>query len=91
MPTIAEAGVPGYEVVQWYGILAPANTPRDIIAKLHAATVRALQDPAVRERFVTDGGETVGSRPEEFAAVIRADLTKWGKVVKEAGIRIDQR
>jgi tripartite-type tricarboxylate transporter receptor subunit TctC len=90
IPTIAEAGVPGYEVVQWYGILAPAMTPRDIITKLHAGTVRALQDPVVKERFVSDGGETVGSTPEEFAAVIRADLKKWGKVVKDAGIRVDQ-
>jgi tripartite-type tricarboxylate transporter receptor subunit TctC len=91
IPTIAEAGVPGYEVLQWYGVLAPANTPRDIIAKLHAGTVRALQDPAVKERFLGDGGETVGNTPEEFAAVIRADLKKWGKVVKDAGIRVDQR
>ena len=91
IPSIAEAGVPGYEVVQWYGVLAPAATPRDIIARLHAATVRALQDPAIKERFVSEGGETVGSTPEEFAAIIRADLKKWGKVVKDAGIRIDQR
>ena len=91
IPTIAEGGVPGYEVVQWYGVLAPANTPRDIIAKLHAATVRALQDPAIRERFVSEGGETVGNTPEEFAAVIRADLKKWGKMVKDAGIIPDQR
>ncbi len=89
IPTIAEAGVTGYEVVQWYGVLAPANTPRDIIAKLHAGTVRALQDPAIKERFVSDGGETVGSTPEEFAAVIRADLKKWSKVVKDAGIKLD--
>jgi tripartite-type tricarboxylate transporter receptor subunit TctC len=91
IPTIAEAGVPGYEVLQWYGVLAPANTPRDIIGKLHAATVRALQDPAVKERFLGDGGETVGNTPEEFAAVIRSDLKKWGQVVKDAGIRVDQR
>jgi tripartite-type tricarboxylate transporter receptor subunit TctC len=91
IPTIAEAGVPGYEVVQWYGVLAPAMTPRDIIAKLHAGTVRALQDPAIKERFTSDGGETVGNTPEEFAAVIRADLKKWGKVVKDAGIKLDQR
>jgi tripartite-type tricarboxylate transporter receptor subunit TctC len=91
IPTIAEAGVPGYEVLQWYGVLAPANTPRDIIAKLHAGTVRAVQDPAIKDRFISDGGETVGNTPEEFAAVIRADLKKWGKVVKDAGIKIDQR
>ena len=91
VPTIAEAGVPDYEVVQWFGILAPANTPRDIIAKLHAGTVRAVQDPAIKEHFISDGGETIGNTPEEFAAVIRADLKKWGKVVKDVGIKPDQR
>ena len=87
IPTIAEAGVPGYEVVQWFGVLAPAHTPRDIIARLHAGIVRAVQDPAIRERFGSDGAETVGSTPEEFAAVIRADLSKWSKVIKDAGIK----
>ncbi len=87
IPTIAEAGVPGYEVVQWFGVLAPVNTPRDIIARLHAGIVRAVQDPAIKERFISDGAETVGSTPEEFAAVIRADLSKWSKVIKDAGIK----
>jgi len=89
IPTIAEAGVPGYEVVQWFGVLAPVNTPRDIIAKLHAGIVRAVQDPAIRERFISDGAETVGSTPEAFAAVIRADLSKWSKVIKDAGIKAE--
>jgi tripartite-type tricarboxylate transporter receptor subunit TctC len=89
IPTIAESGVPGYEVMQWYGVLAPANTPREVIARIHAALVRALQDPAINERFLRDGAETVGSTPEEFAAVIGADLRKWGKVVKDAGIKPD--
>ena len=87
IPTVAEAGVPGFEVVPWYGILAPANTPRDIIAKLHAGTVYALQDPATREHFVSDGAKPVGGTPEEFATVIRDDLAKWGKVTKDAGIK----
>jgi len=91
IPTIAEAGVPGYEVVQWYGVLAPAATPRDIIAKLHAGTVRAVQDPVVRQRIVADGGEPVGNTPEEFAAIIRADFRKWGDVIRKAGIKVDQR
>ena len=91
IPTLAEAGVPGYEVVQWFGIIAPAGTPRDIITRLHAATVKAVQDPQVKERFLTDGGETVGNTPEQFAAIIRADLAKWAKVVKVAGIQPDHR
>ncbi len=87
IPTITEAGVPGYEVVQWFGVLAPANTPRDIIARLHAGIARAVQDHAIKERFISDGAETVGSTPEEFAAVIRADLGKWSKLIKDAGIK----
>src|SRR5262249_17637303 len=91
IPTVAETGVPGYEVVQWYGILAPAATPRDVIAKIHAATVRVLQDPAIQAHFVADGGDPVGGTPEEFSAVIRADLQKWGKVVKDMGYKPEQR
>ncbi|MGH8702802.1 MAG: tripartite tricarboxylate transporter substrate binding protein [Burkholderiales bacterium] len=91
VPTIAEAGVPGYEVVQWFGILAPAGTPREIVTRLHAASIRALQDPQVQQRFLADGGETVGNSPEEFAAIIRSDFAKWGKLVKQAGIKPDTR
>lgn len=91
VPTIAEAGVPGYEVVQWFGILAPAATPREIVLRLHSAAVRSLQDPVVKERFLADGGETIGNSPEEFAAIIRSDLAKWGKLVKQAGIKPDTR
>jgi len=87
IPTIAEAGVPGYDVVQWFGILAPAKTPPEIIAKLNAATVRALKDPATRESFINEGAEPVGSTPEEFAAVIRDDLKKWAKITKDAGYK----
>ena len=85
-PTIAEAALPGFEAVQWYGVLAPAGTPRDVIVKLHAAVVRALLEPAVKERLLGDGAEPVGNTPDEFAAVIRNDLVKWGKVIKDAGI-----
>jgi tripartite-type tricarboxylate transporter receptor subunit TctC len=76
-------------VVQWFGVLAPAATPNEIVARVHAGVVRVLQDPAVRERFVSDGAEPVGGTPEQFAAVIRADLSKWGKVIRDAGIRLD--
>ena len=89
IPTIAEAGVPGYEVVQWFGVLAPAATPRDVVAKLHSTMVRVLQDPAVRERFRSDGADPVGNTPGEFAAVIQADLKKWNRVIRDTGIRLE--
>ena len=88
IPAIAEAGLPGYEAVQWYGLLAPAGTPREIITKLHAGVLRALQDPAVRKRFIDDGAEPAPSgSPEEFGARIHAEIAKWAKVVTEAGIK----
>lgn len=89
IPTIAEAGMPGFEVVQWFGMLAPAATPRDIIARLHAGVVRTLQDPSVRNHFVSDGAAPIGGTSEQFAAVIRADLNKWQKVIRTAGIKLD--
>jgi tripartite-type tricarboxylate transporter receptor subunit TctC len=87
IPTIAEAGVPGYEAVQWYGVLAPAGTPRTVIDRLHAETVKALQQKDVRDKLATDGAEPVGSTPEQFAAYIRSETEKWAKVVKAAGIK----
>lgn len=86
IPTIAEAGVPGYEAVQWYGVLAPAGTPGDIISKLHTGVVRAMQNPDVRKRLMNDGAEPVGSSPTEFAAYIKAETDKWARVIKAAGI-----
>jgi tripartite-type tricarboxylate transporter receptor subunit TctC len=87
VPTIAEAGVAGYESVQWYGVLAPAGTARAIVERLHAEIVRALRAGDVRERLAADGAEPVGSSPEEFAAFIRAEIVKWAKVAKAAGIQ----
>jgi tripartite-type tricarboxylate transporter receptor subunit TctC len=87
IPTIAETGVPGYEAVQWYGVLAPAGTPRPIVQRLHEETVKVLQLPNVKDLIVRDGGEPVGSTPEQFATFIKAETTKWAKVVKDAGIQ----
>ncbi len=87
IPTIAEAGVPGYDAVQWYGLLAPAGIPREIILRLHGGMVRVLQDPAMKQRIISDGAEpTPSATPEEFGALIRTELVKWAKVVKDAGI-----
>ena len=88
IPTIAEAGVPGYEATQWFGILVPAGTPPDIVTRLHAELVRALKDPDVKKRFTSDGSDAVwSSSPEQFAAYIRADEAKWAKVAKAAGLQ----
>ena len=88
IPTIAEGGLAGYEALQWYGIVAPANTPRDIIASLHRAMVRALQDPEVARRFTGDGADPTPSKtPEEFGSLIRSEIAKWAKVVRDAGIK----
>jgi len=88
IPTIAEQGVPGFEAVQWFGLLAPAGTPREIVAKLHAAVLRAMQDPEVKRHFGSQGADITPSRtPEDFGALIRSDLAKWVKVVKEGGIK----
>jgi tripartite-type tricarboxylate transporter receptor subunit TctC len=89
IPTIAESGVPGFELLSWYALLAPANTPRDIITKLHGETVKALATSEVRERFESFGTDPVGSTPEALAAQIRSDLAKWGKVARTANIRAD--
>ena len=87
LPTVAEAGVPGYESVSWNGIAAPAATPRDVVNRIQAEIARTLMLPDIKERFARDGIEPVGSTPEQFAAHIRAERTKWEKVVKAAGIK----
>lgn len=86
VPTVAEGGLPGYESVQWYAVLAPAKTPRDIITKLHAELVQVLQSPETKKRFAIDAAETVGNSPEEFARHLRSELDKWEKVARSAGI-----
>jgi len=88
IPAIAET-LPGYEAIQWYGILAPAGISRDIVGKLQAEIARILVLPEVKDRLAADGADAVGSRPDEFAAYIRAELAKWGKVVKTAGIKLE--
>lgn len=90
VPTIAEAGVPGYEASAWYGLFAPAGTPSAVIAKLNAEMVDALNDPELRKRLQTLGAEPAGSTPEELAKMVRSEYEKWGRVVREAGIRIEQ-
>ena len=87
LPTVAEAGVPGYEAVQWYGMLAPAQTPKEIITRLHRELIAVLQMPEVKERFAADGGDPAGNTPEAFGRYIRSETEKWARVVKAAGIK----
>jgi tripartite-type tricarboxylate transporter receptor subunit TctC len=87
--TIDEAGVRGYEVVGWYGVLAPAGVPKDIVARLNAEIVKALRAPDLQERLLRDGAEPVGNAPEEFRAYIEADVGKWAGVINAAGIKFE--
>jgi len=87
VPTVAEGGVPGYESLQWYGLLAPAATPKEIIARLNRDAVAVLRTPELGARLANDGTEIVAGTPEEFGAYLRAETEKWAKVVKAAGIR----
>jgi tripartite-type tricarboxylate transporter receptor subunit TctC len=87
IPTVSEAGVPGYEASQWYGLLAPAQTPKEVIARLHGELIRILQVPEMRERLIADGTDPVGSNPDEFGRYIREEIAKWAKVAKAAGIK----
>jgi tripartite-type tricarboxylate transporter receptor subunit TctC len=86
VPFVAEAGVPGYEATQWYGLLAPAGTPEPIVARLHAEVVQILKLPETQEKMAADGAEPAGTTPAEFSALIRRELDKWGAVAKAAGI-----
>ena len=89
LPTIAESGVPGYEFTSWNGVHVTAGTSKAIIAKIHAELVKVLALPDVRERMFNLGMEVVGSTPEQLAALVNSDITKWGKVIKESGVRVD--
>jgi tripartite-type tricarboxylate transporter receptor subunit TctC len=89
LPTVAEAALPGYEAVLHYGIVAPAGTPRPIIDKLNAALKAALADPDVRDRIASDGAELLGGTPEDYAADIDREETKWSAIVKLAGARVE--
>src|SRR5205085_1838663 len=87
LPTMAESGVPGYEVVGWQGLFAVAGTPPEIVARLQAEVGKVLRLPEVRERLAALGAEPVGSTPTEFGAFVRAENARWGRIIREKGIR----
>ncbi len=88
VPTVAEAGVPGYEAIEWNGVMVPAGTPPAVVRRIHQALAKALAIPALRERIVQIGSEPVGSSPEEFTAFIKSEFTAWARVIKEVGITV---
>jgi tripartite-type tricarboxylate transporter receptor subunit TctC len=90
LPTMAEAGFPGYEAVPWFGLMAPAGTPAAIIEKIHRDTVRALAMPDMRKKFGDLGLDVIGNSPAEFAEAIKTETPHWAKVIKEAGIKVSE-
>ena len=87
LPTLAEVGLPGFEASGWYAVLAPAGTPQAIIARMHQALTAAIADRDVKERFGASGVEPIGTTPEQFAAYMRDEFVKWGRVVRQAGVK----
>ena len=89
LPTVAESGVPGFEVIGWNGLVAPAATPKEVVARLNAELKKALEQPNVKARFAAQGFSATWTPPEKFGAYIQAEHTKWAKVVKDSGAKID--
>ena len=89
VPSIAEAAIPGFEAIEWNGVVVPVGTPPAVIGRLHQALAKALSIPEVKERIVSLGADPVGSSPEEFAAFIKKEIATWAKVVKEVGITVE--
>jgi tripartite-type tricarboxylate transporter receptor subunit TctC len=89
LPTVAEAGVPGYEIATWYGIWAPARTPPEIVARLHAAVAKAMRGEDAKERMAALGAQPVADAPEDFARFVRAEYERWGRLVRDARIKAD--
>ena len=87
LPTVAESGVPGYEVSAWFGIFAPAGVPQPVVQRLNAEFVKAMQQPDLRQRLASQGAEPLTSTPDEFAGYLRNEIDKWAKVVKAAGMK----
>ena len=89
VPTVAETGVPGYSVTGWYGLYAPAGTPQDIVKRLYEESRRTLAGPDIKDKLIKAGNEPVGTPPAEFLAFVKAEVAKWAKVIKGAGLKID--
>ncbi len=89
VPTINESGYKGFDAVTWFGLLAPAGTPKDVIAKISGEFNKALQQPELRKKLGDEGADPAGGTPEQFAALIKDEIPRWGKVVRESGAKVD--
>ena len=89
VPTIAELGFPGFEANAWHGLVAPAATPKDVIATLHRAMVETLKDPDTRKALTTFGVDVIGSTPEELSAYVKSEIPKWAEIVRISGTTLD--
>jgi tripartite-type tricarboxylate transporter receptor subunit TctC len=89
VPTVSETGIKGYEVTTWYGVLVPAGTPSSLVARIHADLVRAIRLPEMEARFAAEAGEIVAGTPEAFSSFIARELTKWTKVARTSGAKVD--
>ena len=89
LPTVAEAGVPGYEASSWHALFLPASTPAALVTKINGDAIAALADPLVQEKLVLNGYRSIGSSPQELSRLLKAEIDKWGSVVRDAGIQID--
>lgn len=89
LPTVASSGLPNFEALQWFGLLAPAGTPKEIVARMNGDVARALQQPDVQEKLQGLGMQIVGGGPEAFGGFMRAESVKWGKIVRDSGAKVD--
>ena len=89
LPTLAESGLPGFDVTSWYSIVVPSGTPNDIIARLRSEIASALTQPDIQEKLAGLGAEPIGNTPAEFAAMLKVETAKWGKIVKDANIQVE--
>jgi len=89
VPTLAESGMPGFEVGAWQGVMVPAGTPKAVVERLNAEIVKALQNPELRGKLAVQGAEPLGSTPAEYGAYVKKELARWSQVVKASGVKID--
>jgi tripartite-type tricarboxylate transporter receptor subunit TctC len=90
VPTTAEAGMPDLKIENWYGMVAPAETPAAIVAALNQAALEAMRDPAVKEKLASQGATLIGGTPEQFRGFIESEIKKWAKVIKDAGVATEK-